>query len=362
VNCKKAHLACDVSRPCQRCVSADKTDTCHDVQHKKRGRPKMMRDSNNNKVRPTTLPTNYHVMTFPSEVTTVSNDTMTVLLSMDLCCARVTDESLEYLQLYPQEFSHRSIYDFLIPGESCQSMSKLHRCLLDNAVQHQQKKQPPETVRSSYEAFFSSPLSTLLNIANGSLTLKTKLNFRTGGQEKTHEEMNCKLYLGGGLGADLFDTSSLQQLYVVCVLSLNKTASKTSLPLPAPLFNIPPLAVNSTASESPTTTNYSYTEEDDDDGADYFHDDESKDSQSPQEKGPAIATSPPAPVLPEISLLEKFRYTPNRGKQFIHPHELYYLQTTSSRLSSDAIAYTTNFYLSTKGSSALTTYNNSLNK
>ncbi|RKP09502.1 hypothetical protein THASP1DRAFT_28707 [Thamnocephalis sphaerospora] len=40
-NCKKAHLACDVSRPCRRCVTMGKTDTCYDVQHKKRGRPKL---------------------------------------------------------------------------------------------------------------------------------------------------------------------------------------------------------------------------------------------------------------------------------------------------------------------------------
>ncbi|KAJ1841886.1 hypothetical protein LPJ70_004048 [Coemansia sp. RSA 2708] len=39
-NCKKAHLACDLQRPCQRCVNAGKCDTCKDVQHKKRGRPR----------------------------------------------------------------------------------------------------------------------------------------------------------------------------------------------------------------------------------------------------------------------------------------------------------------------------------
>ncbi|KAF8463480.1 hypothetical protein BDZ91DRAFT_306959 [Kalaharituber pfeilii] len=41
VNCKKAHLACDVRRPCPRCVSLNKQDTCIDVQHKKRGRPRL---------------------------------------------------------------------------------------------------------------------------------------------------------------------------------------------------------------------------------------------------------------------------------------------------------------------------------
>ncbi|KAJ2660235.1 hypothetical protein IWW48_003067 [Coemansia sp. RSA 1200] len=39
-NCKKAHLACDLQRPCRRCVNSGKCSTCKDVQHKKRGRPR----------------------------------------------------------------------------------------------------------------------------------------------------------------------------------------------------------------------------------------------------------------------------------------------------------------------------------
>ncbi|KAF2495955.1 hypothetical protein BU16DRAFT_549623 [Lophium mytilinum] len=41
VNCKKAHLSCDVQRPCIRCLHAGKQDSCRDVQHKKRGRPRL---------------------------------------------------------------------------------------------------------------------------------------------------------------------------------------------------------------------------------------------------------------------------------------------------------------------------------
>ncbi|KAF1915260.1 hypothetical protein BDU57DRAFT_588168 [Ampelomyces quisqualis] len=44
VNCKKAHLSCDVQRPCGRCVASEKQDTCKDVQHKKRGRPRLRDD------------------------------------------------------------------------------------------------------------------------------------------------------------------------------------------------------------------------------------------------------------------------------------------------------------------------------
>ena len=39
IHCKKAHLACDESRPCKRCVHLGKTD-CVDVEHKRRGRPR----------------------------------------------------------------------------------------------------------------------------------------------------------------------------------------------------------------------------------------------------------------------------------------------------------------------------------
>ncbi|KAI5805142.1 hypothetical protein EDC01DRAFT_358657 [Geopyxis carbonaria] len=41
VNCKKAHLACDNRRPCPRCVGLGKQESCVDVQHKKRGRPRL---------------------------------------------------------------------------------------------------------------------------------------------------------------------------------------------------------------------------------------------------------------------------------------------------------------------------------
>ncbi|CAG8540377.1 9931_t:CDS:2 [Paraglomus occultum] len=41
INCKRAHLACDVSRPCKRCIALGRVDTCIDIKHKKRGRPKL---------------------------------------------------------------------------------------------------------------------------------------------------------------------------------------------------------------------------------------------------------------------------------------------------------------------------------
>ncbi|MCJ1468019.1 hypothetical protein MMC07_006645 [Pseudocyphellaria aurata] len=44
VNCKRKHLACETRRPCNRCVQTGKESTCVDVQHKKRGRPRLKED------------------------------------------------------------------------------------------------------------------------------------------------------------------------------------------------------------------------------------------------------------------------------------------------------------------------------
>ncbi|KAK4068530.1 transcriptional regulator family: Fungal Specific TF [Trichoderma aggressivum f. europaeum] len=52
VPCKKAHLRCDAQRPCSRCLGNGKEDACVDVQHKKRGRPRL-RDERDARFDPT---------------------------------------------------------------------------------------------------------------------------------------------------------------------------------------------------------------------------------------------------------------------------------------------------------------------
>ncbi|KAI9821780.1 MAG: hypothetical protein M1827_002361 [Pycnora praestabilis] len=41
INCQRAHLRCSIQRPCPRCASMGKEESCVDVQHKKRGRPRL---------------------------------------------------------------------------------------------------------------------------------------------------------------------------------------------------------------------------------------------------------------------------------------------------------------------------------
>ena len=138
---------------------------------------------------------------------------------MDICCARVSDESLDILGIYPHEFAHRSLYDFILP-EHADRLARIHRCLLDNVNRHEKRMLPP-TQRTTSECFSSTSPSMLLNIANGSLTLKESLGFKT--PNGSHLILNSRFYLGGGLGSDLFVSSSLEHLYIVCLATLERT-------------------------------------------------------------------------------------------------------------------------------------------
>ncbi|KAM5348177.1 hypothetical protein ACJ41O_008001 [Fusarium nematophilum] len=55
VPCKRAHLRCDAQRPCSRCITNGKEESCVDVQHKKRGRPRL-RDDRDTRYDPSRFP------------------------------------------------------------------------------------------------------------------------------------------------------------------------------------------------------------------------------------------------------------------------------------------------------------------
>ncbi|RCH77689.1 hypothetical protein CU098_004582, partial [Rhizopus stolonifer] len=207
-----------------------------------------------------------------------------IFITLDLCCARASDESFDFLDLYPQELSHRSIYDFILPGEEGH-IAKIHRHLLNNVTHQHQNKIPNNVLRSSSDLFYSTAPKRLMDIANGSQTFKQTIKFR---RKEKEQEMNASFYLGGGLGADLLQSESLSQLYIVCVLS-------------------PTIPVKKTGSSPPS--------------------EERKDLSQFQKKPNKTNTK-------------------QQGAAIGHPNELYYFQTTSSRLSSEAIARTTTPYLS----------------
>ncbi|KAI9469086.1 MAG: hypothetical protein EXX96DRAFT_590404 [Benjaminiella poitrasii] len=296
INCKTAHLACDVSRPCKRCISLKKTDTCQDIQHKKRGRPTKRQetkndaflgtsyeilygtiqtpaisakknntnsnknystsvisfvqepiesfkspqpnidDSNNNNKNndddntPLMLPA-YIITNSPHElITTPSNNSLpqqlvnnttplTMILSMEVCCARIPDDTIQYWGYYSQELAHRSLYDFISPKDN-DRLAQLHRLLIDNVLinsnnnnDHYNRVIPNITERSTSVAFRQTDLLTLCRKANGARSFADTIHIRKRSGE--FELYKMIVYVGGGLGADLNDPSTFSRLYIV---------------------------------------------------------------------------------------------------------------------------------------------------
>ncbi|KAI9498033.1 hypothetical protein BDB00DRAFT_495614 [Zychaea mexicana] len=389
VNCKKAHLACDVSRPCKRCVSAGKGDTCQDVKHKKRGRPRLhetkrlgnvyggsmildnsnntnshrsdmmygmiqtptftvatsvvhrdhpkpqttsisfvhepieafreqdeqrhrkkdvnhttgtrsqqtlrdpepppttsvihhqssptliSKDNDNNKnpksppfqraVVPTTRPSHQAQIRLSCELpcptsttkttktttrttnprntpaaTTVAQQpqprecvTITLFLSMEMCCARASDEVTDLWGFHPQDLVHRSLYE-MISTHDADRLGRLHRLLLDNimevARQHDRSigpdVRPPPAERTSSSLFYDTDPEKLVRRANGSNTFSDTLHFKK--QSNEHELYEMLVYLGGGLGADLTMPPSLEKLYIVAELRKHEYKVQTA--------------------------------------------------------------------------------------------------------------------------------------
>lgn len=152
---------------------------------------------------------------------------------MDLCCARVSDESIDYLNIHPNDIDHCSFYDLIHP-DSSEALSRIHRLLLDNSHSNRVPQQQPIsfTTTASSDLFLTSSAAQLFQIANGSQTLRETLKFKTTGKN-----MSCRFYLGGGFGADLFRPNTLDHLYMVCIASdLNHTTSASNIIQPPTLI------------------------------------------------------------------------------------------------------------------------------
>lgn len=148
-----------------------------------------------------------------------------MFLSMDLCCARISDESIQFLNTDPTQLGHCSFYDIIHP-DSSETLSRLHRILLDNC--HHHVAQPISFAPASSETFLTTSAAQLLSIANGSQTIKETLKFKSSASL-----FECRFYLGGGFGGDLFTSNTLNQLYMVCLVTKKASVLQPS-PSPTP--------------------------------------------------------------------------------------------------------------------------------
>ncbi|CAO3598920.1 unnamed protein product [Absidia cylindrospora] len=158
---------------------------------------------------------------------------MTIFLTTEMCCARASDETMDFIGYHPQELAHRSLYDFISNSTDLhqihQHLIQSHRQALHNANEGMSPPDSSSQIHTNNDYYHQMPPTTLLNIANGSKTFKMVLHFRTtDGKEQL--ALNARLYFGGGLGADLCQPSTLDHLYIVCLLTKSPSSSKSFSP------------------------------------------------------------------------------------------------------------------------------------
>ncbi|KAI9322765.1 hypothetical protein BX666DRAFT_2023212 [Dichotomocladium elegans] len=325
----KSHVPSALSRPCKRCVIANKEDSCKDVKHKKRGRPRLheAKRMSNGKLEnsiifedsdgqceivqigvlatatdaaqeklissPTTIsfihepiesfrgrnqrrsrkedatsaavsdqqdlrdpePPPSHLLPGSLSNQLVEESTITMFLSMDMCCARASDEVGVLWGYRPQDLVHRSMYGLISPHDK-DRLSQLHRLLLDNIrdISCRHDRPLPNTQLSTSPLFYETHPDRLTIAAEGSNIYSDTLHFKKLSGE--HELYAMAVYLGGGLGADLNIASTLAQLYIVAEMRKHKykvspsekrVSSFVSSFLPASTSYHPPQSLSSSS-------------------------------------------------------------------------------------------------------------------
>lgn len=253
INCKKAHLACDMSRPCRRCVSLNKHDTCIDIKHKKRGRPKIVKDAKKQDSSPVSSQTSQEPKSswsqsqmapvpayalssssasassgyaIPPQPPIDDGPLITIYASFDnIACGRVSDECLQLLGFYPQELAHQPLFDFVHHHDR----GKLVR-LVENLINACNSRHPnsvftpTECISSSFPALFDMRPQDLLAIAPGSPIVTDTMRMRQ--RNESFDLMTLRMYIGGALGADIDRRETLSRAYLV--ISLAKAKSDVS--------------------------------------------------------------------------------------------------------------------------------------
>ncbi|GAA5797338.1 hypothetical protein HPULCUR_002719 [Helicostylum pulchrum] len=230
--------------------------------------PILLNNGNNN---------NNTIANFEPKNDSIVDENLTIIMSMEVCCAKVSNDTIKCWGYYPQELAHRSFYDFISPKDS-DRLARLHRLLLDNAmdtIKHTASTTVPlpPTERTTSLLFSNTDQTILSVIANGSRSFSDSIHIKKRCGE--YELYKVVVYIGGGLGADLYDITSFSKQYIVAqfrkheyeviipppsvtssALSLDELSNKTE-----PYYqNIEPIAVFSPMSPlSPSSPNMAYS-------------------------------------------------------------------------------------------------------
>ncbi|KAG0294950.1 hypothetical protein BGZ98_001567, partial [Dissophora globulifera] len=147
----------------------------------------------------------------------------TVFLTMDLVCARVSDESQVLWGYHPHDISHKSLHS-IVANEDQHKMQHLLE-LVKNAVF---SAQPADSayplshysfLESSSPVFYQNRPSIMSSGAPGSseYTDVVRVCYADGNSDL----FSVRMYVGGGLGTDLLRGLNLEHSYVVCIMARN---------------------------------------------------------------------------------------------------------------------------------------------
>ncbi|CAG8570763.1 10204_t:CDS:2 [Rhizophagus irregularis] len=210
VNCKRAHLACDVSRPCKRCVALGKVDTCIDIKHKKRGRPKQQAYSQQD-----------------------NTPIITMFLAIDnIACARVSDECLGIMGYYPSELVHKTLYEY-VHAQDREKLRKMISSLLDDAnrfhnqtTHHYQFSSPLSEPVTTEDPGFSQISPEILQLpAQGGQVIEISDVLHLKQRIGPYDLYEVRMYLGGGFCADLTRKETWNKLYIVSLFKRIKSGT-----------------------------------------------------------------------------------------------------------------------------------------
>ncbi|WVQ67023.1 uncharacterized protein L199_005216 [Kwoniella botswanensis] len=252
--CKRAHLACDVARPCKRCVNMGKEDQCEDVPHKKRGRPKVPKPAlgepyhrarppqpDNGGVGKWRGPSAYDapymstVDAPPPPLVSMGgrnsppmprplgvegdpafsappqpNTPFTIFSTTEFKILRASPMSYHLIGYHPNEFVNLNMLDWIHPNDRHFVENERIRLISVPYVESQLKStevtQAAITQRTEIE---------LLSPAEGMREPYPNKNVRVLHSDGRFTPFNVRLHLGGGLGASLWQPNTLGRIYLV---------------------------------------------------------------------------------------------------------------------------------------------------
>ncbi|KAF9191580.1 hypothetical protein BGZ51_007143, partial [Haplosporangium sp. Z 767] len=146
---------------------------------------------------------------------------VTIFLTMDLICARVSDESQVLWGYHPHNISHTSLYS-IVANEHQRKM----RDLVDKIKDAVFAAAPPSAPRhlshypfleSSSPVFYQNRPGIMSSSAPGSseYTDVVRICHAEGGSDL----FSVRLFVGGGLGTDLIRGTNIEHAYIVCIMA-----------------------------------------------------------------------------------------------------------------------------------------------